>query len=195
MARQADPQRRDAILAAARTVFLRDGYKETRMADVAAEAGIAVGTLYLYFPGKDDLVQALVDGFFQRLTVALQPLIADPAALPPVAAVTRAAFAVALENRDLFRLRVGLIPGRPGAGPRQRFTQELAAVLAVWMARGLVRLYDPLVLADLLVGLLQRAIMTCIVAEEGDSAAYEATLVTFLEQALLPLSGGGSNDV
>lgn len=49
----------EAILAAAERLFLRVGYHATRMADVAAEAGVAVGTLYKHFPSKEALFEAL----------------------------------------------------------------------------------------------------------------------------------------
>jgi AcrR family transcriptional regulator len=47
-----------AILDAARTVFSRDGYAASSVDDVAAEAGIAKGTVYLYFKSKEDLYLA-----------------------------------------------------------------------------------------------------------------------------------------
>jgi len=48
-------RKRQAILDAARSVFSRLGYAKTSMDDVAEEAGIAKGTLYLYFKSKEDL--------------------------------------------------------------------------------------------------------------------------------------------
>jgi AcrR family transcriptional regulator len=47
-----------AILDAARTVFSRDGYAASSVEDVAAEAGIAKGTVYLYFKSKEELYLA-----------------------------------------------------------------------------------------------------------------------------------------
>ena len=47
-----------AILDAARAVFSRDGYAASSVDDVAAEAGIAKGTVYLYFKSKEDLYLA-----------------------------------------------------------------------------------------------------------------------------------------
>jgi AcrR family transcriptional regulator len=47
-----------AILDAARAVFSRDGYASSSVDDVAAEAGIAKGTVYLYFKSKEDLYLA-----------------------------------------------------------------------------------------------------------------------------------------
>jgi len=47
---------RDGLVAAARRVFEERGYAATRMQDVAAEAGVSHGTVYTWFPGKDELL-------------------------------------------------------------------------------------------------------------------------------------------
>lgn len=51
---------REAILTAAAERFAEGGYQGTTMADVAAEAGVSLGTLYQYFRDRTDLVAALV---------------------------------------------------------------------------------------------------------------------------------------
>src|SRR5579883_470498 len=51
-------QRRSAILDAARTVFARQGYAKTVVEDIANQAGIAKGTLYLYFRSKEQIYLA-----------------------------------------------------------------------------------------------------------------------------------------
>jgi AcrR family transcriptional regulator len=52
--------RRRSILAAALTVFAAHGFAAARLDDVAARAGVAKGTLYLYFRDKEALFEALV---------------------------------------------------------------------------------------------------------------------------------------
>ena len=52
--------RREAILDAALTVFAERGYEGARLDDVAARAGVAKGTLYLYFKDKEALFEALI---------------------------------------------------------------------------------------------------------------------------------------
>lgn len=54
-------QRRQAIVEVSARLFAQDGYTGCEMERVAAEAGIAKGTLYLYFPGKQELFFACVD--------------------------------------------------------------------------------------------------------------------------------------
>jgi AcrR family transcriptional regulator len=54
-------ERRGQILEAAAVVFAHSGFHDTRMDDIAAEAGVSKGTLYWYFESKDDLIQSLLD--------------------------------------------------------------------------------------------------------------------------------------
>jgi len=68
--------KRTLILEAAVRAFARDGYHQSRMTDVAREAGVAAGTIYLYFRSKDELlisifeetVQAFVQAFRGRVS-------------------------------------------------------------------------------------------------------------------------------
>ncbi|MCX5991339.1 MAG: TetR/AcrR family transcriptional regulator [Chloroflexi bacterium] len=52
--------RRKQILDAALAVFSRKGYGEATIPDIAREAGIAVGTIYNYYPGKRDLLVSVL---------------------------------------------------------------------------------------------------------------------------------------
>jgi len=54
-------RRRDMILEAAAAVFAEKGYQRATMKEVAARAGIAPGTIYLYFKNKRDLLLAIAD--------------------------------------------------------------------------------------------------------------------------------------
>lgn len=48
--------KRERILRASIEVFARTGYFNAKVADIAKEAGVADGTIYLYFLGKEDLL-------------------------------------------------------------------------------------------------------------------------------------------
>ena len=50
---------RDLILEAAQRVFAEKGYAEAKVADIAQAAGVATGTVYGIFPGKEDLYRAI----------------------------------------------------------------------------------------------------------------------------------------
>jgi TetR/AcrR family transcriptional regulator, fatty acid metabolism regulator protein len=53
--------KRDRILAAATQVFARHGFFGAQVADIAREAGVAAGTVYLYFRSKDDLLISIFE--------------------------------------------------------------------------------------------------------------------------------------
>ncbi|GHO55790.1 TetR/AcrR family transcriptional regulator [Ktedonobacter robiniae] len=53
-------ERETQILRAATAVIIRQGYDKTTMSDIADEAGVSRGTVYLYFKGKEELFEALL---------------------------------------------------------------------------------------------------------------------------------------
>ncbi|CAN5368158.1 TetR/AcrR family transcriptional regulator C-terminal domain-containing protein [soil metagenome] len=53
--------KREAILRAAIKVFAQKGYFNSKVADIAGEAGIADGTVYLYFKSKDEILHSIFD--------------------------------------------------------------------------------------------------------------------------------------
>ena len=53
--------KREAILRAAITVFARAGYFNSKVADIARQAGVADGTVYLYFKSKEEILHSIFD--------------------------------------------------------------------------------------------------------------------------------------
>lgn len=53
--------KREAIIRAAIKVFAEKGYFNSKVADIAKAAGIADGTVYLYFKGKDEVLHSIFD--------------------------------------------------------------------------------------------------------------------------------------
>ena len=58
---EAASDKREAILRSATKVFAQNGYFNSKVADIAAEAGIADGTVYLYFKSKDEILHSIFD--------------------------------------------------------------------------------------------------------------------------------------
>jgi AcrR family transcriptional regulator len=78
-ARKAEPAaRRDAILDAALTVFAERGFEAARLDDVATQAGVAKGTLYLYFKDKEALFEEVVRNAASPIVERLSVLAAAP---------------------------------------------------------------------------------------------------------------------
>ncbi len=53
--------KREAILRAAIRVFAHNGYFNSKVADIASEAGVADGTVYLYFKSKEEILHSIFD--------------------------------------------------------------------------------------------------------------------------------------
>jgi len=74
--------KRDRILSAAERVFARHGFFAARVTEIAKEAGVADGTIYLYFKNKDDL---LISVFEHRMKQVNDDLREEIAKEPPEA--------------------------------------------------------------------------------------------------------------
>jgi AcrR family transcriptional regulator len=79
---------REALVRAARTVFERDGFAEARIADIAAEAGVATGSFYTYFRRKEDAFAAVIEQLSEEL---LHPRLVEVADREDPVAVIEAA--------------------------------------------------------------------------------------------------------
>jgi AcrR family transcriptional regulator len=77
--RDAGPQtgrglaRKAELLEAARRVFERQGFLDTRVADIAEEAGVSQGTFYTYYDSKDAIFREVAAELADRMIAALRP--------------------------------------------------------------------------------------------------------------------------
>ena len=62
---------RNSIIDAARTLFSRDGYHGTNAKEIAAEAGVSVGSFYAYFKDKKELFMELTHGRMKEEILAM----------------------------------------------------------------------------------------------------------------------------
>ena len=68
----ASTDKRERILRAAIRVFARKGFYATRVSEIAKAAGVADGTIYLYFKNKDDVLVSIFEDGIGRLLLALR---------------------------------------------------------------------------------------------------------------------------
>jgi len=151
--------RREAILAAGRKVFARKGFEGSTIIDIAREAGVASGTVYLYYASKLDLFAALNAQLFEVINDALLAADAPPDVQGGTNARIHAVFDACRRHRDLLRL-VFLNPDpRTEVARRMKNADDerqrpLAELLAGGMAAGAVRQGDARLLARLITGLV-----------------------------------------
>ena len=102
---QSEAQRRQQILAAARSVFDAKGYESATISDIVAKAGVAQGTFYLYFDSKKGLVVELARQPMADMAVRLQSILDGTESFTEVLQkFVYLGFRVGEENPDLCRL-------------------------------------------------------------------------------------------
>ncbi len=165
--------RRDEILAAARRVFARQGFRGTTIADIAEEAGIALGTIYLYFPSKDDVFAALNEQLADLIVGALMQPAEEGGLEEAVRTRVNNVFAACAENRDLVRLvvlntdRDSIVSQRMRDGEEQREKPLVKAITAA-IAQGQVRKGDPAIMTKLTHGTVSMAVYQAFVLGDGN---------------------------
>jgi AcrR family transcriptional regulator len=125
-------ERHDAILDAAERILLRAPDRIANVADVALEAGLAKGTVYLYFPGKEELLLALhernVAAFFGELIERAEgpsaPRLDEMLAITHRHMLERPLFLL-LASR-CYGLMAQSIPAAAAAAYRERMAERLA---------------------------------------------------------------------
>ncbi len=138
--------RRDQIMDTARRLFGERGTTDVPMDEIAAEAGVARSTVYVYFANRDDLLRACVQSMYDRMTATIAVVVADDAS---PAERLRGLILGLLERIDespaFFRLAMAT-QATPGEGS--------AAVGGALMMIGLdmIRVLDELVLAGIAAG-------------------------------------------
>jgi AcrR family transcriptional regulator len=97
--------RRGEILAAASRIFLEEGFAHATMRRIAAAVGVSTTALYVYFPDKMAILQAIAEATFTDLLAVLEANQQRPAPLPErFRAGLRAYIEFGLSRPDAYRL-------------------------------------------------------------------------------------------
>ncbi len=174
---------REALVAAARRIFERDGFVDARIADIAAEAGVATGSFYTHFAGKEAAFAAVIgelneEALHPRLEV--DRAVADPVAV--IEAAHREYLHAYRRNARLMRLleQVSLVDD-----DFRRLRLERAAAFAERNAKAIRRLQaagladstlDPLPTAHALNAMVSR--MANLVYVHGEDIPFDALVAT-----------------
>ncbi|WP_411083072.1 TetR/AcrR family transcriptional regulator [Streptomyces sp. cmx-18-6] len=118
MAKKVDSAaRRDMILKAAVRVFARQGFAATRVDDIAAEAGIAKGSVYLSFDSRDALLAAAFEAYAAGSRTVIQQARAGTGdGLERLARLVRSVVDLVVAEPDLARILVDLWAAGRGEG-------------------------------------------------------------------------------
>jgi AcrR family transcriptional regulator len=169
------------LLRAAETVFGEKGYEHASIAEITREAGVALGTFYVYFPDKQSLFVEVVDGLGARL----RRLIAESVEgleerLEVEREGLRTFFRFASEHRALYRIvrQAEFVDEACYRRYYEAFARGYVQGLEQAMEAGQVRRMDPEVLAYCLMGLGDFLGMRWVLweGEEGLERALESAM-------------------
>jgi TetR/AcrR family fatty acid metabolism transcriptional regulator len=190
--REAKHQR---ILRAAIEVFAGKGFFSARMTDVAKQAQVADGTLYLYFEGKEHLLLSIFDDVLSRSIEKLRSRISeveDPieklgimvgSHLETLGRDRALAHVLQIETRHSRRFMSLLSRGRLG-----EYLSLLRTIIEEGQAVGKFRQdINPGLATNLVFGAVDELIMSWLLADEpGDLLRYQAPLLKMLCEGLVP---------
>jgi AcrR family transcriptional regulator len=190
--------KRQAILTAARELFASQGYEETTIAQIARAAGVAVGTVYLYFQNKHDI---LVDVCL-ALNAEVAQVIQSPEILAlPLQQVPRAVIEATFRNarKNLRFMNYFQVEGQsPGEVARLRASKDviansLDAYFQYLITQGQVPPFDTAAYAELINGLVSITLHECFAVQGGvREEFYREGVIAFIERLFFgpPLAGG-----
>ena len=189
--------RHNAIVRAARDAAADGGMAAVQIVPVAARAGIAAGTVYRYFPGKADLVGALIESVSEReLAATRRAAAAAPGPLSAIAAAITTFAGRALRNR---RLAFAMIAEPVDAGIdamrlgyRKALAGELQSLIDAAVAGGHLPEQDTALAAAAVAGALIEGLVGPMAPEVAGDAAKSHDAVQAL--TLLALRGLGVVD-
>jgi len=138
--------RRESILKATRHVIAQQGLAGASMQAIAGEAGVAKGTLYLYFRDRDDLLEQTKSHVFDELLARLEAVLDEPRPFREgLRNLVRTKLAFFDANQEFLRVYMALRHGGNPAEARQRrreapqyarYVERLAAYFEAAVARG-----------------------------------------------------------
>lgn len=162
-------EREAVIRAAARDMFLENGFDGARMTEIAARAGVAEGTVYLYFRNKRALLDAVIAQFYENLTDGAKAGVEKiPDTFGRFEFLARHHLTQCLAELKILDLMIGMYRQSPeyeqqGYRLNKTYVAVFDGVYREGQARGEIRQDLPLwIVRDLFYGTLEYAIRTLI---------------------------------
>jgi TetR/AcrR family fatty acid metabolism transcriptional regulator len=184
----ADPEKRKRILQAAIQTFGRRGFHEARIAQIASAAGVAEGTVYLYFKNKEDLLGVVFEEKMEELLSEGRAIRESAAPLRDrLCGVLDVHISALADDRDL--ASVFQIELRRSARLVERFSRSklveyfrlLESLLKEGIVNGELRSgLDPRLAVRVLFGAADEILSEWLLSEEKKPAATGAQLVDTL---------------
>lgn len=173
--------KRERILDAAVKVFAAEGFYNAKVSQIAQAAGVADGTIYLYFKSKDDLLINLFEDRMERVNANLREAIATAStAIDRLRRIVRLHLELVEQNRDMaevisVELRQSSKFIREYANPKfAEFLRTIAGAVVEGQRAGELRAnIDPYIFARALFGALDEIALAWLVKHPGSKASID----------------------
>jgi AcrR family transcriptional regulator len=184
-----ESDKRQAIAEAARVLFTTKGYETTTIAEVARQAGVGVGTVYLYFRNKNDLLFGVKgDWEDEFLRFLAQPEVQATPHHLRARPLVEACFKLCEQHTEMIQL-MGLQPEMIGdwsefhnGKDENKIGQAVKLFFDEAVAVGAFRPIDTYAASIVAFGMVDYALRQCFVVEQGrDRQRYIDTLVDAFE--------------
>jgi AcrR family transcriptional regulator len=184
------------IARAALRVFSQLGYHQTRMADIAAEAGIGKGTVYEYFRNKQEILQFELDQYFSTFKEGFaETLRQTSGAAERLLTLIDFAFNHVSEWEEHCSVFVDYFgvarrEEAPGLSLKQIY-EEMGAVLRFLIQEGqasgqIRKELDPVATAELLISIFDGIVLHGVFAERAcGTESLKSTAITLVSKGLL----------
>ena len=186
-------KRRQQLLNCAGEVFSQKGYYAANISDIIDRAGVARGTFYLYFEGKWQIFDNIINTMLGEIERCLKPIQLTPGSLPPLDQLrdtVNRVFAYLLQNKNLIQILLHHAEGLDKESDEKlaKFYQRLADMIESGIKHGiemgLIRQRNPRLAAYCIIGLGKEGIGQLIASREAGSDLDEL-LEEFLSFGLL----------
>jgi len=128
----------DALIEATARILVREGFDAASTNRIAEQAGVSVGSLYQYFPGKEALVAAVIDRHHRELMQLVRGALAEVAS-DPIEEAVRKLVAVAIKahrvDPKLHRVLTEQIPRTGRLEKVETFSRENYALFRAYLER------------------------------------------------------------
>lgn len=183
---------RELIFECAERVFAQQGFDESSMADIAAEAGVSLKTLYATFEGKDDIYKEILTVRSEALLETSEDADPNRPALELLTDGIRSIVTYFVDHSDFFRILArdgqawGVHP-RSSAGQKGALegAQKIRAIIEQGMDEGVFAPSDPDLAGASVMALLQVQMTVLLARDEEPDPLEVADLILVSMRRLL----------
>ena len=188
MVKEDTRSKRQAIIEAARKIFAVKGYEDTTIAEIAEDAGIAVGTVYLYFGNKREVYTSIsLDWALSLASVFEDPTIAELPIEQVPRAMIEATFRICHQDSDVMSLFQVDIQSEEEIQKHKAADELITRILDNFfrqaIAQGQLAPFDTEVYTKIIFGMVHSVLFECFCVESGErEELYRERTIEIIER-------------